>query len=307
VTRTPLLPRFSPLFRGFRRAAPLAVALAFATAAWTHPTISGTVLIAETGEPARDAEVLLIETDQVVHTDNEGSFAFVDVDHIGSVTLHVDLGFLSAVRTVAIDIEREEDIELAEPVVLGARHRMQERVTVTASASDASPFQTFGSVHAMEGLDLHNESARTLAELLEGTTGVAVRSFGPGSARPIVRGFDGDRVLTMEDGVRTSDLGSQSADHGVPVDPLQAERVEVVRGPATLLYGSNAIGGTVNVHFFIDEEGRVQRTLVAQTSGHASLDEAALRVANVFQFTPALNLDKIVPVWIAIPITFQTR
>lgn len=67
------------------------------------------------------------------------------------------------------------------------------------------------------------------------------------------------------------------------------------------------IGGTVQVHFFIDEEGSVQRTLVAQTSGHASLDEAALRVANVFQFTPALNLDKVVPVWIAIPITFQTR
>ena len=67
------------------------------------------------------------------------------------------------------------------------------------------------------------------------------------------------------------------------------------------------IGGTVQVHFFIDEEGSVQRTLVAQTSGHASLDEAALRVANVFRFTPALNLDKVVPVWIAIPITFQTR
>ena len=67
------------------------------------------------------------------------------------------------------------------------------------------------------------------------------------------------------------------------------------------------IGGTVNVHFFINEEGEVQRTLVAQTSGHASLDEAALRVANVFHFTPALNLDKVVPVWIAIPITFQTR
>ena len=67
------------------------------------------------------------------------------------------------------------------------------------------------------------------------------------------------------------------------------------------------IGGTVNVHFFIDEEGMVQRTLVAQTSGHASLDEAALRVANVFRFTPALNLDKVVPVWIALPIMFQTR
>ena len=67
------------------------------------------------------------------------------------------------------------------------------------------------------------------------------------------------------------------------------------------------IGGTVSVQFFINEEGEVQRTLVAQTSGHASLNEAALRVANVFQFSPALNLDKVVPVWIAIPITFQTR
>ena len=67
------------------------------------------------------------------------------------------------------------------------------------------------------------------------------------------------------------------------------------------------IGGRVTVHFFIDEEGTVQNTLVAETSGHASLDQAALRVANVFRFTPALNLDKVVPVWIALPIQFQTR
>lgn len=67
------------------------------------------------------------------------------------------------------------------------------------------------------------------------------------------------------------------------------------------------IGGTVLVHFFIDEQGIVRRTLVAETSGHASLDEAALRVANVARFTPALNLDKVVPVWIQIPITFRVR
>ena len=66
------------------------------------------------------------------------------------------------------------------------------------------------------------------------------------------------------------------------------------------------IGGTVNVQFFIDTEGVVQRVLVAETSGHEPLDEAALRVARMFRFTPALNLDEVVPVWIAIPITFQT-
>ncbi|MCY4648696.1 MAG: energy transducer TonB [Gammaproteobacteria bacterium] len=67
------------------------------------------------------------------------------------------------------------------------------------------------------------------------------------------------------------------------------------------------IGGTVLIHFFIDEEGTVQRTLVAEASGHVSLDEAALRVAGVARFTPALNLDKVVPVWIQIPITFRAR
>lgn len=67
------------------------------------------------------------------------------------------------------------------------------------------------------------------------------------------------------------------------------------------------IGGTTNVHFFIDTEGVVQSVLVAQSSGHEALDSAALRVARIFRFTPALNEDEVVPVWIAIPITFQTR
>ena len=67
------------------------------------------------------------------------------------------------------------------------------------------------------------------------------------------------------------------------------------------------IGGITNVHFFINTRGVVQRVLVAETSGHEVLDSAALRVARIFRFTPALNLDEVVPVWIAVPITFATR
>lgn len=66
------------------------------------------------------------------------------------------------------------------------------------------------------------------------------------------------------------------------------------------------IGGTVKVHFFIDEEGVVKDTRIDESSGHSALDEAALRVADVFEFTPALNRDKKVPVWISLPITFTT-
>ena len=67
------------------------------------------------------------------------------------------------------------------------------------------------------------------------------------------------------------------------------------------------LGGLVLVWFFIDEEGQVVRTLVHQSSGYESLDEAALKVADLIQFTPALNRDKRVPVWISLPITFATR
>lgn len=67
------------------------------------------------------------------------------------------------------------------------------------------------------------------------------------------------------------------------------------------------IGGTVVVYLFIDEEGTVQNTRVHTTSGHTSLDEAALRVGNVMRFSPAMNRDKKVPVWVSLPITFQVR
>ena len=74
-----------------------------------------------------------------------------------------------------------------------------------------------------------------------------MRAFGAAPARPVIRGLDGDRVVVLEDGQRIGDISSQSGDHGVPVNPAAAKKMEVVRGPATLLYGANAIGGLVNV------------------------------------------------------------
>ena len=91
------------------------------------------------------------------------------------------------------------------------------------------------------------KSEASLGELLKTEPGVSQRSLGPAPSRPVIRGLDGDRVLILENGQRSDDLSSQSADHGVSVNPLGATRVEVVRGPATLLYGANAIGGLVNV------------------------------------------------------------
>ena len=125
---------------------------------------------------------------------------------------------------------------------------VHEDVTVTASVGGTeTTFEAFNAVTTLDSFDITRESAGTLGDALRNEPGIASRTFGPGSSRPIIRGFDGDRVLILEDGLRTGDLSSQSGDHGVTIDPNGAERIEIVRGPATLLYGSNAVGGLVNV------------------------------------------------------------
>jgi protein TonB len=94
------------------------------------------------------------------------------------------------------------------------------------------------------------------------------------------------------------------------VAPSILNRDEVIRAMTREyppLLRDAGIGGTVRVYFFIDEQGTVQDFRVDQSSGHAALDEAALAVASVYRFSPALNRDKKVPVWVSFPITFQVR
>ena len=91
--------------------------------------------------------------------------------------------------------------------------------------------------------DLRPSIGETLAHL----PGVSATSFGPSASRPILRGFQGPRVRVLTDGIGSIDVSNTSVDHAVVIDPLLAERIEVVRGPAALLYGSSAIGGVVNV------------------------------------------------------------
>lgn len=86
-----------------------------------------------------------------------------------------------------------------------------------------------------------------LGDTLAGLPGVSSTSFAPGASRPVLRGFSGPRVRVLTDGLGALDASSTSSDHAVSLDPLTAERIEVLRGPAALLYGSEAIGGAVNV------------------------------------------------------------
>jgi len=110
--------------------------------------------------------------------------------------------------------------------------------------------------------------------------------------------------------VTTTDLSAAPTFTPFTVKPDIRNRNEVARAlerEYPPLLRDAGIGGTVDVWFFIDEEGKVVRTQVDKSSGHKALDDAAIDVADIIQFTPALNRDKRVPVWISLPITFTTR
>ncbi|ALM86864.1 TonB-dependent receptor [Bordetella sp. N] len=99
----------------------------------------------------------------------------------------------------------------------------------------------------VEGKALDLRRAATLGETLNGLPGVSTTTYGPMVGRPIIRGLDGDRIRIMNNGLGSVDASSLSFDHAVPIDPISADRIEVIRGPAALMYGGNAVGGVVNV------------------------------------------------------------
>jgi iron complex outermembrane receptor protein len=104
-----------------------------------------------------------------------------------------------------------------------------------------------GGVSVIDKELLAHEARTSIGETLQSQPGVTASSFGPTASRPILRGLSGERVRILVDGIGTLDLSSSDPDHQVTINPLTAERIEVLRGPSALLFGSSAIGGVVNV------------------------------------------------------------
>ena len=219
----------------------LAAALSLTTdvAAQAGATVSGRLLDSLTGAPIAGATVQLEELRRQTMSGADGSFAFDNVPP-GTYHLSVRTSGYSSRRTevvapmpAAMDITVDPELHFEEVVSVGGDARSQ--------------FDAFQPTTVLAGQELTKDLEMSLGATLENQPGVASRSFGPAPARPVIRGLDGDRVLILQDGQRLGDLSSQSGDHGVQVNPAAATRIEVVRGPATLLYGANAIGGLVNI------------------------------------------------------------
>jgi iron complex outermembrane receptor protein len=202
--------------------------------------LKGRLLNSLNSAPLAGATVQIDELRRQTTSDADGTFAFENVPpgvyHL-SVLAH---GFST----------RRTEVRVASgtpPIELQVDFDLHFEEVVSVSSDARSQFDTFQPTSVLAGQELAKQLQMSLGATLENQPGVAERSFGPAPARPVIRGLDGDRVLILQDGQRLGDLSSQSGDHGVPINPAAAQKIEIVRGPATLLYGANAIGGLVNV------------------------------------------------------------
>ncbi len=204
-------------------------------------TIEGRV-ITHRGETVPDARVRLVDLRRTADTAADGTFSFAGLA-AGSYLLEAESRrFGKTVRRVELGSHQTVAVDLV--IDLGTH---TEEIVVTASAEARSQLELSSPTTIVSGEELALQMQPSLGETLSQQPGINSTYFGPGASRPVVRGITGDRVRILDSGLGVGDASSTSPDHAVAIDPLSAERIEVVRGPSTLLYGSSAIGGVVNV------------------------------------------------------------
>ena len=209
-----------------------------------NPSILGQVIDAEAGTPLVDVHVSLLRTAEgasLFRTGRTGEFRFDEIapetytlrfERVGYETLDQEIVVNADSTAMTVKLKRS-------PLQLG-------EVVVTPGDEEHAHFEKTTDLN-LSAQELDQQMGSTIAETLSGEVGIAQRTMGRAAARPVIRGMGGDRLLILEDGGRTGDKSASAADHAVAIDPTTATNIEITRGPASLIYGSSALGGVVNV------------------------------------------------------------
>jgi iron complex outermembrane recepter protein len=206
-------------------------------------TISGTVRDSATGEPVASGRARLVETHREVTLHEDGRFVFGGVAP-GSYMLVIQrLGYRPVRQQVSLAAGGTTDLQIR---MAPAAVQLELQV-VTGTLSERPRDEVLSPTSILGDEELDRRVQATLGQTLQAQPGVTVSSLGPSTSRPVVRGLSGDRIVLLEDGQRPGDMSSFSGDHAVAIEPITARQIEVVRGPMSLLYGSSALGGVVNV------------------------------------------------------------
>jgi iron complex outermembrane recepter protein len=225
-------------------------------------SITGRLVDAASGSPVPNAQVRLREVGRVDLSHSDGSFHFSGLGPREYTIVAQRIGFAPGELPVAVVANDTTFVELRmEPSALELTG-----VIVTGTGRERREGETYRPSAVVGEAELRRRLEVSLAGTISHVPGITQQYNGPAASQPVVRGMKGDRVLVLEDGQRTGDLSTTAADHAVSLDPLTAQRIEIVRGPAGLMYGSNALGGVINV---VREE--VPRSVPERLSGTVSV------------------------------------
>ena len=204
-------------------------------------TVSGTIKSARSNKPLQSANVAIENTDLGTFTDENGRFVVKD---IRSSEVSVKISMIGFVDTTLNVSTKEKTYDLGE---IKLRIDVLQLSNIDVHAHDNLIQPTLLSDVFLSGKDMQEKMYGSIAQTLQNEKGIAIQSMGQATTRPILRGYSGDRFLITKNGVKTGDLSHSSADHAMSLDLGGVERIEVFRGPRALLFGSNTIGGVVNV------------------------------------------------------------
>lgn len=207
------------------------------------PAVRGTVTDSS-GTPLANVTLTIAALRRTTTSAPDGRFAF---HGLPAGRHHLDAALIGYARSeVAVEVAASGP-DVTVTIVMQSTPLRLSNVVVTATPSGGDPLGITQSTADLGGKELARTLSTSLAQTLASEPGMAVRYNGPAASMPVIRGLTGERILVLQDGERSGDLSAAAPDHGTTIDPLAADRIEVVRGPASLLYGSSALGGVVNV------------------------------------------------------------
>jgi len=224
-------------------------------------SISGVIIEPDEGTPIQGADIYLPQLGKGTVSQIDGRFTLKDLP-LTELSLKVSMiGFKDVNKLFKLN---RPNYDLGK--ILMIRDTLKVDQIIVDSHLELQP-KDFASAMYIAGEKYHKNLKSSLASTIEEETGLAVRSMGQGVTQPVLRGYSGDRFLLTENGVTIGDLSHTSIDHTVSVDMASFNKIRIIRGPEALLYGSNTIGGVIDINRQINKGSKFKKQSIQSIFG----------------------------------------
>ena len=215
--------------------------------------VSGKVLDSQTNKPLNNVNIFIDKYNIGTITDNQGYFSlFISDNSINKIELHIKIiGYEE--KTLLLNLSNNK-IDIGEVFLMSESLKL-ESIHVHSHHKQSNLISDI----SLSGKDFNDNLSGNIAATLSNQSNIGINSFGVVTSKPVVRGYSGDRFLLTKDGNGTGDLSQSSIDHVIAIDMSEVNKIEIIRGPKALIYGSNAIGGVINTSISGNPQLRVEK------------------------------------------------